>query len=80
MGTAINCNTRRQKPALRQTNKNLLCPLEIFGERRVFRHLPDVFPVLVQREAHHREDPIQLKTRNQSVLKTLSGEQVFLSD
>ena len=43
----------------------------------MFRHLPDVFPVLVQREAHHREDPIQLKTRNQSVFKTLSGEQVF---
>ena len=63
--------TEIKKPALAVKLTNLLCPLEIFGERRVFRHLPDVLPVFVQREAHHREDPIQLKPRNQSVFKTL---------
>lgn len=38
----------------------LLAPFKVLREGGVFRHLPDVLPVLLLGEAHHIEDPIQL--------------------
>ena len=45
---------------LGEVEVGVVCPLEVFHEGGVLRHLPDVLPVLVQRESHHVEDTVQL--------------------